>query len=411
MTLTQQNGQGFLSRLRSLGLAGLALFGLAGTAMGQDTIKIGAAVSLTGNLAREGVLLRDGYAFWQDALNAAGGLKVGDKTYKVEVVYYDDESRPQTSAQLTEKLISQDKVNFIFGPYSSGIALATASISERYKVVTIAPMATADNLFARGFKYLFTNSPLSGMTAIPLIDVLDTVSPKPQTVAIVGMDDLFPNIFVEALKKRAEDKGFKVVYVGKYPKGAADLSAVVTALKAANPDVVMTSGFVQDSILLIRQMHELRFEPKLVGSAFVLNVPEVRSVLGPQAEGLVGVLYWDPSMTFTGPLVSSSADYAKAFREKFGRDPNHTSASATAAGIVLQQAVQNAGSLDNEAVRDALRNLKMETFFGPVQFDQRGANVLGPSLVIQVKNGTPVIVYPKGAAATADITYPRAAAR
>ena len=128
MTL-QPNRRGLLPRL--LGLAGLAMLGLSSPAAAQDTIKIGAAVSLTGSLAREGALLRDGYAFWQDALNKAGGLKVGDKTYKVAVVYYDDESRPQTSAQLTEKLISQDKVNFIFGPYSSGIALATASISER----------------------------------------------------------------------------------------------------------------------------------------------------------------------------------------------------------------------------------------------------------------------------------------
>lgn len=386
-------------------LLGLLLLPLGAAA--QDVIKIGAAVSLTGNLAREGSLLRDGYQFWQDAVNEAGGIEVGGKTYKVEVVFYDDESKAQTSAQLTEKLISQDGVRFIFGPYSSGIALATAAISEKYKVLTLAPMATADSLYQRGYKYIFTNSPLSSMTALPLVDVLATLEPRPATMAIVGMDDLFPNLFIDAIEARAKEKGFEVTYVGKYPKGSADLSAVVTALKSADPDVVMTSGFVQDSVLLLRQMDELRFQPKLIGSAFALNVPELRSVLGPLAENLLGVFYWDDSLNYTGPLIGSSAAYANAFQSKFGKEPNHTSASATAAGVILLEAIRMAGSLDTAAVREALLGNEFSTFFGPAKFDERGTNVLGPSLVMQVQNGSPVIVHPKDVAETAEIVYPR----
>src|SRR5690606_7643355 len=161
-------------------------------------------------------------------------IEVDGKKHKVELVLYDDESKAQTSAQLTEKLITQDGVSFIFGPYSSGIALATAAISEKYKILTLAPMATADSLYQRGYKYIFTNSPLSSMTALPLVDVLATLEPKPSSVAIVGMDDLFPSLFISAIQKRAEEQGFKISYVGKYPKGSADLSAVVTALKSAN---------------------------------------------------------------------------------------------------------------------------------------------------------------------------------
>ncbi len=390
-------------------LLGLLLLPLGAAA--QEVLKIGAAVSLTGNLAREGALLRDGYQFWRDAVNEVGGIEVDGKKYKVEVIFYDDESKAQTSAQLTEKLITQDGVSFIFGPYSSGIALATAAISEKYKILTLAPMATADSLYQRGYKYIFTNSPLSSMTALPLVDVLTTLEPRPSTVAIVGMDDLFPNLFIGAIEKRAKEKGFEISYVGKYPKGSADLSAVVTALKSANPDVVMTSGFVQDSVLLVRQMDELRFQPKFIGSAFALNVPELRSVLGPLAENLVGVFYWDDSLKFTGPLIESSAAYASAFQSKFNKEPNHTSASASAAGVILQEAIRIAGSLDSTKVREALLGNEFNTFFGPARFDERGTNVLGPSLIMQVQKGSPVIVYPKDIAETSDIVYPRPQAK
>src|ERR1700682_326408 len=114
-------------------------------ACAQETVKIGAAVSLTGNFAREGNLLKNGYAYWEKLINAAGGIDVAGKKTKVEVVYYDDESKPQSSARLTEKLITEDNVKFILGPYSSGIATATAAISERYKVITMRRMANADS--------------------------------------------------------------------------------------------------------------------------------------------------------------------------------------------------------------------------------------------------------------------------
>jgi branched-chain amino acid transport system substrate-binding protein len=124
----------------------LLSIGCLTAATAQEVLKIGAAVSLTGPFSREGQLLRDGYDLWKDTVNAKGGLKVGAKTYKVDVVYYDDESKAPTSARLTEKLLAEDKVAFLFGPYSSGIATATAAISERYKVLTLAPMATANSL-------------------------------------------------------------------------------------------------------------------------------------------------------------------------------------------------------------------------------------------------------------------------
>src|SRR5690606_16725811 len=226
-------------------------------AAAQEVLKIGASVSLSGPFAREGQLLRDGYDLWRDTANAKGGVKVGDKTYKVEIVYYDDESKAPTSARLTEKLISEDKVAFLFGPYSSGIATATAAISERYRVLTLTPMATANSLYARGYKYIFTPSPLADAGLHPLLNLATGFTPKPTKVAIVGPDDLFPNVTSAGAVKKAQELGLEVVYADKYPKAAADLSAVATQLKSAAPDVVLATGYAQDTILLFKSMQEL----------------------------------------------------------------------------------------------------------------------------------------------------------
>ena len=182
-----------------------ALLAASAAADARDVIKIGAAVSQSGNFAREGENLRDGYILWTEKANAAGGIKIGDRAYKLELVFYDDESQAQTSARLTEKLITEDKVQFLLGPYSSGIANATAAISERYKMLTIAPMAAANSLYARGYHYIFTPSALATTGLFPVLTVAAAQQPKPETVAIVGPDDLFPNVTADGAKARAAE--------------------------------------------------------------------------------------------------------------------------------------------------------------------------------------------------------------
>jgi branched-chain amino acid transport system substrate-binding protein len=291
-----------------------------GGARAEDMLKIGVAISQSGTFVREGQFLLEGYELWAEKANAAGGLKVGDKTYKVQLVSYDDESQAQTSAKLTERLISNDKVRFLFGPYSSGIANATAAISERYKMLTLDPMATANNLFTRGYKYFFCPAALGNTGLWPILELAQQVTPKPQTVAIVGPDDLFPNNNAAGAKEKAEQLGMKVVYTAKYPKGAPDLSAVATGIKSANPDLVLGSGYSQDSILLIKSLRELQVTPKAIGLATAVAVPDFRSALGPSAEGILGVDYWSPTLTYGDRYFKNSQQFADEFQKRF----NHT---------------------------------------------------------------------------------------
>lgn len=394
---------------RSAFLAGALASGLLliGGAQAQEVVKIGAAVSLTGNFSREGNLLKNGYAYWEKLVNEAGGINVAGKKVKVQVIYYDDESKPQSSARLTEKLITEDNVSFILGPYSSGIATATAAISEKYKVITMTPMATADSLYQRGYKFIFCPAPLASTTLDPMLDMIKKLPTPPATVAIAGPDDLFPNVFAGAAQKKAEALGFKIVYNSKYPKGSVDLSSVATALKDANPEALILTGYVQDSIQLVKALQSLKVNPKIIGFAFAVGIPDVLSALGPASEDLVGVQIWDPAVKYKGPLVADASAYVAGYEKEFGGSkPNYITASGTAGALALQLAIEKAGSLDPVKVRDAMLQLDVETFFGHVQFDQTGVDKKASAVISQVQGGAAVPVYPAEIAAK-PVRYPR----
>jgi branched-chain amino acid transport system substrate-binding protein len=394
-----------LTRRTTIAIAGAALLPTVAHAA-DDVVRIGAAVSLTGKLSREGNQLKNGYAYWEKLVADAGGIEVAGKKVPVKVFYYDDESEPGTSARLTERCITEDKCGFMFGPYSSGVATATASISEKYRVPTLTAMATADSLYTRGYKYIFCPAPIASGTLDPMLDLLKTLPTPPTTIAIAGPDDLFPNVFAAAAVKKADSLGLKVVYNAKYPKSAADLSSVATALKDINPEVLILTGYVQDSILMVKTLQSLKVNPKLIGFAFAVGIPDVLTALGPAAEDLFGVAIWDPTLSYTGPVVPNCASYTAGYKAMFGMEANYLSAAGTASGIVLQQAITNAGSLDPVKVRDAMSKLDFETFFGKVKFNDHGVDTAASAVVAQVQNGKAVPVFPKDIAAAA-IQYPR----
>ena len=213
-------------------------------------------------------------------------------------------------------------------------------------------------------------------------------------------------MFAAAAQKKATAIGLKVVYNGKYPKSAADLSSVATAVKQANPDVLILTGYVQDSVQMVKTMESLKVNPKLIGFAFAVGIPDVLNALGPAAEGLFGVAIWDPTLSYTGPVVPNATSYVEGFRKQFGADPNYITAAGTVAGIVLQEAIKKAASTDPTLVRQAMLKLDFETFFGRIKFNQQGVDIAATPVVDQVQNGKSIPVYPP-AVAKAAVIYPR----
>ena len=180
-----------MKKLLPLFISGLWLLCFAGLsfAQAQKEIHIGCAVAMTGRVSPEGKQLMKGAEVWQKAVNDQGGINVGGQKYKVKITFYDDKSDAATGTKLTEKLITEDKVQFLFGPFSSGITFATSAIGERYRMITIAPLANATNIYERGFKYVFSILPPAPKLAQPIFDLAATLNPKPKTVAIIVAND------------------------------------------------------------------------------------------------------------------------------------------------------------------------------------------------------------------------------
>ena len=379
--------------------------GPASPARAADILKIGAPLAATGADAREGALAKQGYDLWADTVNAHGGIKVGGKTYEVQIIYYDDQSKPQASAELTDKLISQDHVSFLLGPYGSPATFADAAIAERYKIPMVDAEGAARKIFAQGYKYVFGIISPADDYAAAMLKAAETLAPKPETVAILSADDLFSLEVAGGARDWADHHGLKVVYSQKYPVGTTDLSAALTSIKALHPDILIGSGHLQESLLIMKQAQTLDLNAKFYGFTVGPTTPDFVKSLGPAAEDVFASSQWTPDVKYHGPLFGSARDYAQAFEKKYGFVPDYHAASSSAGGLVLQLAIEKAGSVDPQKVRDALASLDATTFLGPVRFNAEGLNTAKPMVTVQIQHGRVVTVWPPDIA-TAKAIYP-----
>jgi branched-chain amino acid transport system substrate-binding protein len=364
----------------------------------DNTIVFGAALAATGSTAREGELTKEGYEFWKDYVNAHGGFKVAGKTYKVDIKYADDESNPQTAARLVEKFVSQDKVNFILGPYGSANSATAAAVVERLKVPMVEGNGAAEKIFSQGFKYTFAVLAPGRKYLQGILEMALTEKPKPKTVAVVTANDAFSVEVGQGAADYATQHGMTVVYNNKYPADTTDVSSVVSGIKAVNADLILNGGHLDEALLLQRTFKEQNVNAKIFGYSVGPDTPDFRKTLGKDANWVFGGTQWSPTAKYIGApgFITDSKVYAAAFAKKYGHVPDYHNAESTASCLAFQYAIQKAGSLDPLAVRDALAKLDVVTFYGILKFDDRGINVFKPMAVNQIQNGQLMTVWPLG---------------
>ena len=381
----------------SIALTGLVFAGGQEEAAAEKVVKIGCSVSMSGKMAPEGTNVKRGVELWEEYVNSKGGIKVGSDMYKVEVVYYDDKSDAGTGTKLTEKLITEDKVDFLFGPFSSGITFATTAIGEKYDVITVAPEANATKVYERGYKNVFSVLPPAPALTQPIFDMIDSLDldPEPKTVAIIVSNDLFPLSCAEGALKMCEELGLEVVLYEKYPADATDVSALLSLVKDKNPDIFLTSGYTKDALMVVRQAREINLNVKLFATSVGVVLPEFIPSLGSDANYVVEGEWWLATGSDKGPVFGSTPEYVKMFEDKYNETPGYHAASGSAAGVVLQLAIEKAGTLDTAAVRDALRGLDVVLAVWPgVKFNEKGQNVSAEHPVVQVQNEEYAVVWP-----------------
>lgn len=385
----------------SLGLSSVLIFCVvllfSGSAFAaKNVIKLGCAMSFTGSHSRTGKLYVDSYKYAVEAINKAGGVKVDGKNYQLKLVFYDDESKPTESSKLVEKLITEDKVNFLLGPYSSGITIPDSIVARRYRMPMIEGGGASGKIFSQGNKYIFGTLPQAGDYFASTLDFLKNNKPFAKKVAIIYSDDKFDVSVAEGTLAKAKEMGYDVAIYEKYTEGASDFSSVLTKVKSAGINAILVAGHTEEAINFVQQGKELNVSPYILSLTVGPSEADFRKALGKDADYVYGVASWSTQMNFTGYVFKNTATFVKDFKKKFGYDPDYHNASAIADIAVYKDAIERAGSLDREKVRNAIAATNLSTIYGKVTFMDNG-QINGTSVVLQILNGEVIQVFPNAA--------------
>jgi branched-chain amino acid transport system substrate-binding protein len=358
-------------------------------------LQIGAALSLTGSLAKEGALTKQGYQLCQEKVNQRGGVKVGDQKAKLAITYSDDKSEPDTAARLIDNF-NDDGVKLILGPYGSPSTEAAAAAVERNGQVMVDSSGADDNIFTKGYKTTFAVlSPATDYVAIIVDAIMSSAKPKPKTVAFLSADDGFSQTAAKGGVEAAKKAGLEVVAEESFPEHTTDVSAALTKVRGKNPDLILGSVHVEEGIAIVKQSRELGVQPMGFGETVAPPTPDFTAALGDAANGVVGSTQWTAQVKGQDKIFGTAQDYAADYKRRFHADAEYHSAEGAAACLALVLAVENAGSADSKDVRDALAALDTESFFGPIKFDDTGKNVTKPMSAIQIQNGAVKTIYPE----------------
>jgi len=381
----------------------LLVFAFSFSAYAENVIKLGSAISFTGAKSRTGKLYVDSYKFAVNKVNEMGGVNVNGKNYKFELVFYDDKSEPTESARLVEKLITVDKVDFLLGPYSSGITIPNSIVARRYRIPMIEAGGASSKIFNKGNEYIFGMLPRAEDYFRSTLEFLTEQDPKPNKIAILYADDKFDVSVGEGAKAAAEEMGFDVVVYEKYSEGASDFTSAITKAKDAGAEATLVAGHTEEAINFVQQSKELDYSPNLLGLTVGPSEADFRKALGKDANYIYGVASWSTEMNFEGYLFEDTQTFVKKFTDKFGYDPDYHNAAGIAAIAVYKDAIERAGSLDPQKIRDAIAETSgLKTIYGPVDFMDNG-QIIGSSVVLQILDGKVRQVYP---ASGYDAVYP-----
>lgn len=388
-------------RIRIKGLLALALPFLMVTSAGQasaadDTIVLGAAVSLTGKYATNGKHTKNGYDLGVKVINDHGGVVVGGKHYKLEIKYYDDESTAARGTQLAERLIEQDKIQYMLGPYGSGLTKAIAPVTERNHVPMVEANGASLQLFNKGYRYLFAILSTTEQYLQTAVAMAADVSKNPRKVKVAGVfeNDPFSQDIRAGVFHDARRLHMKIVIDDKLPPDLNDMSATLTKVKAVKPDLLVVSGHAKGAALAIRQISAMKVNVPMLAMTHC-DSADIIGKFGKAAEYTLCASQWDRHLSYSDKLFGSAEDFAKLFEKTYGYAPPYQAAESAAAVEVYKNAFERANSLDKKKVRDAIARTDMQTFYGNIKFDKTGKNIAKPMVLYQVQDGEYRVVAPK----------------
>jgi branched-chain amino acid transport system substrate-binding protein len=364
----------------------------------NNEVLVGGAISQTGQYAEPAGRQANSIKLWVDDVNGAGGL-LG---HKIVLRLLDDKSDTQTAIKLYEKLITEDRVDVLLAPYSSGITEAVANVNERYKMPFVAYGAASTPIWEKGRRYIFNIVPVAEDYQKGSVHLAKQIGVK--TLAIIGQDSLFPRQAGKGAKEWAKKLGIEVVLEENYPVKQTDFTALLQKVKAAGAEAVISNSYFADAAAQLRQMRELNLNFKLFSSTVGPGLPNFPEQVGASAEYVLGFSSWEPLpavLKFPG-----MKEYVERYEKRFGEKPNYHAGATYGSLQVTEAALKKAGSFDQEKLRDALATIEVETMFGHYKVDGRGMNARD-GLTFQILRGQRKVVWPeKWAETKAELPMP-----
>jgi len=353
--------------------------------LAQQPIRVGVSLSLTGKqYSVQGGYGREGYLLCQKHVNAQGGV-LGRP---IQFVIYDDASDEKTAAQLYEKLIAEDKVDAVLGPYGSAITDAVADVTEKHHKLMIAPMAATTSIWEKGRRYLIMMlAPVEGISE-GLLDLATRNGLK--RLAVVKLDGLVANAAAKGAGELAKRKGLELVFSETYPSSTTDFSSLLNNVKATKPDVLVAASIrLQDLVTITRQMREVDLNVGMLSAVPYGLLPEYQKQLGKEAEFVYSGSFWEAGLPLPG-----NREFVAAYEKEFNRTPAVQSAGAYAACQLFADAARRTGSLDSDKLHAILLPLKTKTVLGDFAIDERGFQTAHKAITIQWQDGKQVVVWP-----------------
>jgi branched-chain amino acid transport system substrate-binding protein len=389
----------------------------AAQALAASKVVIGHPACLSGKYAKAGEQALGGVKAVIDWVNNVhGGIKVGGNKLPIKYKYYDSESKKESVTSLIGRLITVDKVNVIFAPYSSGLTLRGAPVAESRRMLYMDHGGANNKIFRQGFRYVVQTIGPATRYHEGTLNMIHKIDPGAKKVALAYEDSEFAKMVMHGAEAHAKKLGYNVVFSRTYPKGVTDLTPLLSAMKASKPDFVIGGGHFEDGQLFNRQMADLDIDVKALSLIAAATIPAFYKALTSMAEGVMGPSHWEygvkyseagarkAGLTWIGP---SQDEFVSLFKKALAKEmiPDYHAAEAGAQVLAYVLAVEKANSLDSDKVRTALGDLKFMSFYGGWDIDDTGLQV-GHSMVdVQWQMGKRIIVWPKEAQ-TGDVAYP-----
>ncbi|MFI6909925.1 amino acid ABC transporter substrate-binding protein [Nonomuraea sp. NPDC050394] len=370
---------------------------------GGGDLVIGISLPLSGDFAQPGGEAKRGYEVWRDLVNAKGGM-LGRK---VRLKIVDDASNQDTVVADYTKLITQDRVDFVLGTFSSLLNYPASAVAEKNRMVFIEPAGGAAKMFERGFKHLFFAQPAaSGHQADVFAEWIRSLpeNRRPKTAAYPSQDDPFAKPVIDSLRAQLEAQGVRTVNTDVYPGDTTNFQTLATTLGTLKPDLIAQGAVFEDGVGLVRALKQLGYSPKML---FQTSAPSngeqyANGVGTASTEGVLYTVSWNEKAKT--PL---NAEFVAAYRKAHGNaPPAEDAADAFAAAQVLQAATEKVGAVDQEKISAWLHANTVETILGPLSWMPTG-EPKGSFMLAQWQGGTVEVIAPKNLATTANVVNPK----